>query len=137
MGSSQKGESQFPEDMIKIGKTIEDIAAANQQVDTDIHMVSDSIDVMADTSDSLSDYTIYLKEKADKLKEASKSDSEDLEEIVGAFINVGISVIICHFCFQFVKIKQIVRRFNQKSFISFKIAFNGRRNGRRFFIKRK
>ena len=55
-------ENHFPDDILKISKTIEDIAAANQQVDTDIHMVSDSIDIMADTSDSLSDYTIYLKE---------------------------------------------------------------------------
>ena len=71
MGETLKYENHIPEDMIKIGKTIDDIAAANHQVDTDIHMVSDSIDVMTDTSDSLSDYTAYLKEKAARLKEAS------------------------------------------------------------------
>ena len=59
----------FPDNIIRLGKSIEDIVAANQQVDTDIHMVSDSIDIMADTSDSLSDYTLYIKEKSAKLKD--------------------------------------------------------------------
>ena len=63
MADSLKYEHHIPDDMIRLGKTIEDIVAANQQVDTDIHMVSDSIDIMADTSDSLSEYTIYLKER--------------------------------------------------------------------------
>ena len=59
MADSQNCGNHIPGDMVRLGKTIEDIAIANQQVDTDIHMVSDSIDIMADTSDSLSDYTIY------------------------------------------------------------------------------
>ena len=82
MADSQNCGNHIPDDMIRLGKTIEDIAIANQQVDTDIHMVSDSIDIMADTSDSLSDYTVYLKEKAAKLKEAAKSGGNNLEEIV-------------------------------------------------------
>ena len=62
MGSYLKCDKDFPNKLIQLGKTVEDIAAADQQVDTDIHMVSDSIDIMADTSDSLSEYTIYLRE---------------------------------------------------------------------------
>ena len=53
MADSQNCGNHIPGDMVRLGKTIEDIAIANQQVDTDIHMVSDSIDIMADTSDSL------------------------------------------------------------------------------------
>ena len=68
MGSYLKCDKDFPDKMVRLGKTVEDIAMADQQVDTDIHMVSDSIDIMADTSDSLSDYTGYLKERIAKLK---------------------------------------------------------------------
>lgn len=82
MGEILKHDNHIPEDMIKLGKTIDDIAAAGHQIDTEIHMVSDSIDVMADTSDSLSDYTAYLKEKAAKLKKAAISKEGNLEDIV-------------------------------------------------------
>ena len=82
MEEQLKGQKKVSGKLKILSEKLDDIVAAQCQTDTDIHMVSDSIDVMADTSDSLSDYTIYLKEKAGKLKEASKSGSEDLEEIV-------------------------------------------------------
>jgi methyl-accepting chemotaxis protein len=88
MAGSQNNGNHIPDDMIRLGKTIEDIAEANRQVDTDIHMVSDSIDIMADTSDSLSEYTIYLKENADRLKEASKSGASDLQDIVDVICEI-------------------------------------------------
>lgn len=82
MGSFLKYKNDFPERMGKLSKTMEDVAAAGQQVDTDIHMISDSIDIMADTSDSLSDYTLYIKEKSEQLKQALNSKQEELPEIV-------------------------------------------------------
>ena len=82
MGSYLKCNKDFPDRMVQIGKTVEDIVAADKQVDTDIHMVSDSIDIMADTSDSLSDYTVYLKEKIAKLKDISSTENEELIETV-------------------------------------------------------
>ena len=82
MGSYLKCDKDFPNKLIQLGKTVEDIAAADQQVDTDIHMVSDSIDIMADTSDSLSEYTIYLKDRIAKLKELASSENEEMIETV-------------------------------------------------------
>ena len=82
MGSYLKFDKDFPDKLVRIGKTIEDIVAADQQVDTDIHMVSDSIDIMVDTSDSLSEYTIFLKDRISKLKELAGSDNEEMIETV-------------------------------------------------------
>lgn len=81
MSTYLKNETDLPHKMTKIGKVIDDIAAADQQVDTDIHMISDSIDIMADTSDSLSEYTVYLKEKIEKLKETAKTYGNEVGEI--------------------------------------------------------
>lgn len=80
MGSYLKCDKDFPDKMVQLAKTVEDITAADQQVDTDIHMVSDSIDIMADTSDSLSEYTIYLKDKISKLKELAGSENKEMIE---------------------------------------------------------
>ena len=82
MTSYLKCDKDFPEKMIQLGKTVEDIAAADQQVDTDIHMVSDSIDIMADTSDSLSDYTRYLEERIEKLKVLAGTENQEMIETV-------------------------------------------------------
>ena len=81
MGSYLDQNADFPHKMTKIGKAIDDIAAADQQVDIDIHMISDSIDIMADTSDSLSEYTVYLKEKMEKLKELTESQGDGACEV--------------------------------------------------------
>lgn len=65
-----------------LSEELEEIVAAQSQTDTDIHMVSDSIDVIADTSDTIFGITEFMKEKNEELREVSAYHREEAEGAV-------------------------------------------------------
>lgn len=67
---------------------LDEIVAAQCQTDTDIHMVSDSIDVIVDTSDTVFDMIEFIKEKSVELKEVSTYHREEAENAVEEICNL-------------------------------------------------
>ncbi len=65
-----------------LSEKLDEIVAAGFQTDTEIHMVSDSLDVIADTSDTIFGITEFMKEKNMELKEVSDYHKEEAENAV-------------------------------------------------------
>lgn len=65
-----------------LSEKLDEIVAAGFQTDTEIHMVSDSLDVIADTSDTIFGITEFMKEKNMELKEVSDYHKEEAENVV-------------------------------------------------------
>ena len=82
MEEQLRGMEVFSKKLKLISDRLEEIVAAESQTDTEIHMVSDSIDVISDTSDTIFGITEFMKEKNNELKEVSDYHREEAEEAV-------------------------------------------------------
>lgn len=71
-----------------ISEKLDEIVAAGFQTDTEIHMVSDSLDVISDTSDTIFGITEFMKEKNAELKEVSEYHKEEAENAVNEICNL-------------------------------------------------
>ena len=82
METQLRGNKVLSEKLKIISKKLDEIVAAESQTDTEIHMISDSIDVIADTSDTIFGITEFMKEKSNELKEVSDYHKEEAENAV-------------------------------------------------------
>lgn len=82
MEEQLKGQKKVSGKLKILSEKLDDIVAAQCQTDTDIHMVSDSIDVIADISDTIFGVTEFMKEKNSELREISDYHKEEAENAV-------------------------------------------------------
>lgn len=92
-----------------ISEKLDEIVAAGFQTDTEIHMVSDSLDVISDTSDTIFGITEFMKEKNTELKEVSEYHKEEAENAVNEICNLIQECQEMEECLKEEKIKERLR----------------------------
>lgn len=65
-----------------------ELVSAIMQVDTDIHMVNDSIDVISDTSDTIYGVTEFMKKKTEELIECSDYHRKEAQDVIEGLCDI-------------------------------------------------
>ena len=78
MEEQLRGMEVFSKKLKLISDRLEEIVAAESQTDTEIHMVSDSIDVISDTSDTIFGITEFMKEKNNEKRQEMQKKTGNL-----------------------------------------------------------